>query len=707
MKSPLPKLPLAEILVPGFVVASLFVMFFNLPGEVMDWFLSLNITLSVIILLTTFFIRRPLDFNIFPTLLLTTTLFRLVLNVATTRLILTRAGQFGEKAAGEVIWAFSRFVTGESLVVGIVVFSIFIVIQFVVLTKGATRISEVTARFTLDALPGRQMAIDSDLHAGLIDEKEARRRREELAESADFFGVMDGAGKFVRGDAIASLIMIFVNMAGGVCVGMIQNGLSLTETLEIYSRLTIGDGLVSQVPALMISLATGILVSRGSRETDLSRQIYRQLVFQPAIFVIGGVFLLLLTLTGLPKLPLMVIASGCFLMAFTLKRHQEEERREEERRSVSEAKAKEEKEKEERRGKIETYLTIDPIELELGIGLVGLAEKGSGDSRGGKGAEIGMIGRIRDARIEIASEIGIILPKVRIRDRLSLEENRYRIKIFGEEVAVGMVWPTMFLAIDSEETGVRLDGIKTKNPADGKQAFWIEERSHEKAELFGFRILSADEVITEHLMTMIRRNSAELLTRDATAHLLEGLKEVAPHVVEDLIPDVMKLSEVQEILRRLLREGVSIRPLGTILEVLGDIAPRIQNPILRTERVRKRLARTLCGRYRNEEGELHVLMLDPDLEEKVAQNADYSGEEVRLTLSPEDSEEILGWLAERLNETSFYAPCVLLTGDSVRPAVRHLTEGKFPNLPVLSFGEITRNTRVVSDGYVRRTVKAA
>ena len=681
-----PKLPLSEILVPGFVVASLFVMFFNLPGGMMDWFLSLNITLSLVILLTTFFVRKPLDFNIFPTLLLATTLFRLVLNVATTRLILTRADSLGDRAAGDVIRAFSRFVSGENLVVGIVVFAIFIVIQFVVLTKGATRISEVTARFTLDALPGRQMAVDADLSAGLIDQKEATRRREELSESADFFGAMDGAGKFVRGDAVASLIIVFVNMIGGVLIGTLQHGMPLAESASVYCQLTIGDGLVSQVPALLISLATGILVSRGNRSASLSGEVFGQLVFRPIVFVLGGAFLLLLTFTGLPRLPLGVIAAGSFLLALTLNRKREEERKEESARSESRAREKTRLEREKERDRIENYLTVDPIELEIGVGLVCLTDGGRSGS---------MIEKIREIRVAVASEIGVILPKVRVRDSLTLDENRYRIKIFGEETAGGIVWPKMILAVDTEETGVRLDGIRTTDPAGGHPAFWIEERVREKAEIYGFRLLDAGEVIADHLRERIHQDAAELLTRDATARLIDGLRAREPAVVDELIPNVLKLGEVQNILRRLLRERIPIRPLGTILEVLGDEAPKNRNPIFLTEKVRARLARTLCGPCLNEDGELHVMMLDPGLEEKVAAGADCSGDEVRLHLTPEDTAEILRRIEGERNRTALFGlSSVLLVGDSVRPAVRALIEGKFPNLPVFSFGEIPRRLRL-------------
>ncbi len=690
---------LAEILVPGSVAAALFVMFFNLPGGVMDWLLSLNIALSLIILFTAFFVRKPLEFSVFPTLLLGTTLFRLVLNVATTRLILTRAGTLGDQAAGGVISAFSRFVTGENFVVGVVVFSIFIIIQFVVLTKGATRISEVAARFTLDAMPGRQAAIDADLAAGLIGRDEAVRRREELADSADFFGAMDGAGKFVRGDAIASLIIVAVNIVGGLLIGILQNRMAPAAALSVYGKLTVGDGLVSQVPALLISLATGILVSRGGRGENLSSRVAGQLLYRPLVFAVGGFFLVLLVFTGLPRVPLMTIAAGSFLTAWTLNRRQDEEEKKQERIRQAEERTRERAEREKEQNRIERYVSVAPLELQLGLGLIGLTEARDG---------VSMTDLIKEMRIAAAKRLGIIVPKVRVCDALDLDENRFRVSIYGESVAAGVIWPDMFLAVDADGTGVRLEGIKTKSPSGKETAFWIDGRHCEKAEIYGFRVLDPRRVIVEELQSAVTRSAAELLTRDAVAKLLDGLRAEQPKAVDGVVPEILSLGEVQAVLQRLLREEVPIRQLGAILEVLGDEAPRSRSPIYLTEQVRGRLARTLCGQYRNEDGELFVLMLDPELEEKVAAGSDVTQDKVRLNLAPDDSNEILDLLAEELkNALAYRSRPVLLVGDAVRPAIRALTEGKFPDLPVLSFGEITRDTRVVSDGIARRLKAAA
>ena len=692
-------LPLTEILVPGCIAASLLVMFFNVPGPLIDWLLSFNITLAVIILLTTFFVRKPLEFSVFPTLLLATTLFRLVLNVATTRLILTEAGTLGDSAAGEVVRAFSRFIGHGNLIVGIVIFAIFVVIQFVVITKGATRISEVAARFTLDGLPGRQMAIDADLAAGAIDERQARERRAELTESADFFGAMDGAGKFVRGDAVAGLLIIFVNMIGGVLIGTFQDGRPITETLAIYTTLTIGDGLVSQVPALLISLATGILVTRSSRSSNLSVQLIGQLFARPTIFALGGIFLGVLIFTGLPALPLSVTAAGCFALALILAKRQEKIRRE---KAENERNAEQLKRREEERSaaeRIENYLAVDPLELQIGVGLVRLLS--------GEGSEA-MKRRLRLLREEIAAETGIIVPKIRVRDILTLDEYRYRIRLGDETAAEGAVRPEMLLAIDAERSGTRLEGIRTVEPATGVAAFWIDGTRRDKAEIFGFRVEKPIDALLGHLKEVIRSQAAELLTRDATAHLLDELRKTSPAVVDELIPNPLKLGQVQLILKRLLRERVPIRRLGEILEALGDAALRTVQPIAMTEQVRIRLARTISNRYRDETGRLHAVLLDPSLEDLILRNADLSGDETVLTLPPDDADDLVGRIENCFARFAGvpHLP-VLLVSETVRPAIRELIADRLPRLAVLSFREITRETEVVSEGLVARQQRAA
>lgn len=691
---------IGEILIPGCVTASLLVMFFNVPGPLMDWLLSFNITLSVVVLLTTFFVRRPIDFNIFPTLLLATTLFRLTLNIGTTRLILTRAGEYKTAAAGQVVEAFSRFVSADSLVVGGVIFAIFVVIQFVVITKGANRISEVAARFTLDALPGRQTAIDADLAAGIIDADEARRRRDELTDTSDFFGAMDGAGKFVRGDAIAGLIIILVNCVGGILIGTLQQGRPLLETLATYTTLTVGDGLVSQVPALLISLATGILVSRGSRSTDLSSTLTSQLLFHPAVFGLGGAFLLLMAFTGLPVLPISVLAAGCFLLAWSLARKNRTRKAEAQALQKRLAERQTQRQKSPSAEGVERYLRVDPLELQIGVGLVRIVQE---DASGETMTE--RIGRVRN---ELAGRLGLILPKVRIRDRLELDENRYRILIAGQTVAEGVIWPDRLLAIDTAQSAARLNGIKTVDALSGRNAFWIDEREREKGEIFGFQIVGAAEALARMFQAVVIREAAEILTLDAMGGLIDELKKAAPAVVDELIPGTLKPQTVLRTLKRLLREQVSIRPLGTIFETLGDAACRTTNPIPLAESVRIRLGRLITDKYRDADGKLRVVQIDPWWEEAIRDQTEMTDDEIRVVWDPADAEEWDRLLDSALAEAAeSREPVSLLVSPAIRPAVRELTAARFPNLAVLGYGEIPRSVEIVPEGIVRRQRVAA
>ena len=679
----------AEVLIPGFAIASLLVMFFNLPGPVMDWLLSFNIALSVLIFLTTFFIRRPLDFSVFPTLLLATTLFRLALNIGTTRLILTRADTSGTLAAGKVVRAFSEFVSADSLVVGFVIFAIFIVIQFVVITKGATRISEVAARFTLDALPGRQMAIDADLNAGLIDSDTARQKREELTDLSDFFGAMDGAGKFVRGDAIAGLIIIAVNVIGGVLIGTLQHGQPLVQTLATYTTLTVGDGLVSQVPALLISMATGVLVSRSSREGNLSKGMLRQLVCSPMAFALGGVFLLSLVFTGLPVLPLLTLAAGCFTLAYFQSLRRREQQREQQARAAEEQK---------RRGtgteQSEDHLRVDPLELLLGVGLVPLVQS---DRDGTITPQ-----RFTRIRNDLADEWGILLPSVRIRDRLDLDENRFRVLIDGQCVAEGTVWPSMYLAIDQGRTEARLAGIRTTDPlGGGAAAYWIEEKERDNAEIFGFEILSPADALLRMFRGIVVAHADELLTRDMLARLIDGLRKSAPAVVDDLGSDTLQPTTILSVLRLLLREYVSIRPLGTIFETLADLARRTKNPQRLAEGVRLRLSRMITDRLLDLDGRLRVIQLDPVWEEMIRQRMVTEEDTLRVELDPGQAEEFISELRSMFASLADDSqPVALLVSSAVRAAVRHLTAAQWPTVAVLAHDEIPRRIQLVPEGVI-------
>ncbi|MGW8256556.1 MAG: flagellar biosynthesis protein FlhA, partial [Thermoguttaceae bacterium] len=553
-----------DLILPVGIITSVLVIMIPLPSWLMDLLLSTNITIAVLVLLTTVFVRTPLEFSIFPSLLLATTLFRLVLNVATTRLILSGASTEGLWAAGGVVKTFGEFVARNNIVVGIIIFAIIVVIQFVVITKGATRISEVAARFALDGMPGRQMAIDADLNAGIIDEREAQRRRNDITRQADFFGAMDGASKFVRGDAIAGIVITLINIIGGLFIGIVESGMSLTQAGEIFTKLTIGDGLVTQVPAFLISLAAGLLVTRSSQESDLPSDFLKQLFSRPQALAVAGGFLGVLIFTSLPRIPLIAIGGACVGLALTITRRESQ--------TAAEAKAKKlaetAKQSEER---VEDFLTIDPMEIEIGVGLIRLADP----KRGGD-----LLERVQRVRQNMASDIGIILPKVRIRDNMRLEQNQYRIKIADMVVADGTVYPGMSLALDSRMTTGKIQGVETKDPAFGTPAVWIEPGAREQAEMLGYTVVEPGSVIATHLTETVRKNADEILTRDATKHLIDELKRTSPTVVDELIPSGMKLTEVQQILQMLLRESVSIRQLGPILEVLGDYASRIKDHIL-------------------------------------------------------------------------------------------------------------------------------
>ncbi|NUQ63473.1 MAG: flagellar biosynthesis protein FlhA [Pirellulales bacterium] len=677
-------LPLAraqDLILPVGLIASVLVILIPLPTHLMDVLLAANITIAVIMLLTTIYVRTPLEFSIFPSLLLATTLFRLVLNVATTRLVLTHAETDGLMAAGGVVKSFGEFVTGGRIVVGLIIFVIIVVIQFVVITKGATRISEVAARFALDGMPGRQMAIDADLNAGIIDEREAQRRRREISEQADFFGAMDGASKFVRGDAIAGIVITLINIAGGLFIGVIEAGMELSEAAEVFTILTIGDGLVSQVPAFLISLAAGLLVTRSSNESDLPAEFIKQLFSRPHVLAVAGGFLGILIFTNLPALPLMLVASGCAGLAMMLTRRSARATASAE----AQKKAEEIKKPEER---VEDYLLIDPMEVGIGVGLIRLADP----KRGGD-----LLERIHRIRQNVAADIGIILPKVRIRDNFQLEQHQYRISIAGMPVASGAVYPNMLLAIDSGMTTGKIAGIATKEPAFGTPAAWIEPGMRDQAEMLGYTVVEPGAVIATHLTETVRDHADEILTRDAAKHLVDELKQNSPAVVDELIPGVMKLAEVQQILQMLLHEHVPIRQLATILETLGDYAPRTKDPITLTEYVRGRLARVLSTRYRDREGTLHVVTLDPALEDRIRAGFDHNERGLFIRMSPQAIEKTCRTISGEVEKLSRAGhPPVVLVSPQIRAALKKITEPHLRKLIVLSFNEITRDSRIQS-----------
>lgn len=677
-----------DLLLPVALISCLGVILVPLPAALMDLLLAANITVSVIILLTTLYIRTPLEFNIFPALLVTTTLARLVLNIATTRLILTEVKADDTDAAGGVILAFGNFVAGDRLEVGLILFIIIFVIQFLVITKGATRISEVAARFALDGMPGRQMAIDADLSNGLIDEKEAQRRREAIQRQADFYGAMDGASKYVRGDAIAGIVVTVINIVGGFYMGFVHAKMDLAECAEVFTKLTIGDGLVSQVPAFLISLAAALLVTRSTQEVNLSGEFISQLFSRPQALIVAGVFLILMIFTAMPTIPLLTLGLSCIGIAYLLNKQQIQKTKvaAEQQRQVELAKAVPPEKK------VEDFLEVDPMRVELGAGLVPLADP----KRGGDLKQ-----RVSTVRSMMAAEIGILLPKVRIKDRPSLSEFQYEIQIAGAPVATGFLRPDRLLAIDTGITTGSIPGEETREPALNRRAWWIDPGLRQQAEIYSYQVAEPGAVLATHVQEIAGRHADELLTRDQTKQLIDQLKQSTPTVVEELIPSLMKLADVQHVLQILLREDVPIRQLGTILETLGDYAQRTKDPVLLTEYVRHRLARTISQRFRDGQNRLHVVTLDPSVEDRISAGIEHTDRGLLIRMSPPVIEATCQQIAIQVRKLEQLGrPRVLLVSPRIRPAVRQITQNLLPDLRVLSYNEVTRDTQLEAVGVV-------
>jgi flagellar biosynthesis protein FlhA len=674
------------LIFPVLIVTSVLVIVAPLPALLLDLLLACNISVAVIILLTTIYVTRPLEFSVFPAILLGTTLARLVLNVASTRLILSRGALDGTGAAGGVIEAFGQFVSGESLVIGLILFVILVAIQFLVITKGATRISEVAARFALDGMPGKQMAIDADLNAGLITQEQAKARREEVTQQADFYGAMDGASKFVRGDAIASIVITLINIAGGLYIGMVEDGMDFKNAANVFTTLTIGDGLVTQVPAFLISLAAGLIVTRTSVDSNLPSEVVGQLFRHPQAMGLASVFLFALSVTGLPALPLMVLGTGCGLISVSLSRGRKVEEQEQ-------MQVKEQQQQKKPDPRPEDNLVVDPLELELGVGLIRLADPSSGGD---------LLDRVTRVRHKIAQELGIILPKVRIRDNIRLGQRQYQIKIRDVAVAWGEVYTEGLLAIDTGATSGSVPGIDTVEPAFGRPAKWIEESQKERAELMGYSVVEPSAVVITHLTEVVRDHSAELLSRQQVHQLLDNLKQTSPKVVDELIPDVLKTPQVHQVLNNLLRERVPIRDLETILETLGDFSDKTKDLGFLTEYVRHALSRTLCQQYRDRNRVLHVVTLDPALEDILAAGFDYTERGLIIKLSPQVAERVTMGLADQLARlvSAGHSPVVVCSNPQIRPGLKHITSVSIPRLAVLSLVEITRDTQVESLGQV-------
>ena len=679
---PLPKnlsLDPTNLVVAAGVVGILTIMVFPLPRYLMDFLISLSFSVALLILLMSMYIKKPLDFTAFPALLLVTTLFRLSLNVASTRLILLH-GHEGPAAAGHVIKSFGQFVVGGNYVVGAIVFAILVIINFVVITKGAGRIAEVAARFTLDAMPGKQMAIDADLNAGLIDEAEAKRRREEIAKEAEFYGAMDGASKFVRGEAIAGLIIMAINVIGGLIIGSVQKGLSLSEAAQSYTLLTIGDGLVSQIPALIVSTSAGIIISRAAAEASMGRDFARQFATRPEALALSGVIVFVFgLLPGLPTVPFSMLALlflGLAYVAYRTRKEIEAEVPEEAEAQPAEAETPE---------AVEELLVVDILELEVGYALIPLVD----ESQGGD-----LLERIRTMRRQFALEMGLIVPPIHVRDNLQLKPGEYVILIKGVEVARAELMPGHYLAMDPGDVKRKIEGIPTTEPAFGLPALWIPEDKKEEAELAGYTVVDLSTVIITHLAEVIKAHAEELLGRQEVQRLLDALAKHYPKAVEECL-NTVNLGVVQKVLHNLVRERVSIRDLLTIVETIADYGAQIKDPDLLTEYVRQRLARAIVKPYLAPDGKLHVAAIGEDIEEAIRRSLQRTDQGTFLTLDPKVGSRIVAactQAAERLASLG-YEP-VFLTGPVSRRHLRRLIERSLPQAAVISQAEIPPQVQV-------------
>lgn len=658
------------------VVLILVMMVVPLPTFLIDVLLAVNITLGLLVLMLTMNVQHPLQFSIFPALLLVLTLFRLALNVSTTRLILLQAN------AGNIIQAFGDFVVGGNYVVGFVVFLILVVIQFVVITNGAERVAEVAARFTLDAMPGKQMSIDADVNSGALTEHEARQRREAVAREADFYGAMDGASKFVKGDAIASIVITIINVLGGFAVGVGQMGMAFDEALRRYTLLTVGDGLVSQIPALLISTATGIIITRAASEVNMGADVRQQMLAQPkALFVAGAVLVGFGLLPGLPFIPfavLSLVVSGLGLIS-----------RQDVEKAKLEAEPPPEPEEDHRPESVLSLLHVDPMELEIGYGLLPLVNEDQGGD---------VLDRIYLIRRQMALELGIVVPSIRIRDNMELAPNAYVVRIKGVEAGRGQLMADRYLAMDAGVT-TPIEGIETQEPAFGLPALWIEPDTRPTAEQAGYTVVDASAVLATHVTEIVRSNAADLLGRQETQTLLDQIKEEYPAVVGDLVPELLSVGEVQRVLQSLLREGIPIRNLVVILEMLGDAARTHRDISLLTEAVRSGLGPQISQLYADDEGVLSVLTLDPQLEEEFREA---TGEDGNLAgWSPMRVQEFLENLAKTWESAMARGQVpVLLCPTPLRWPLRQLTERQLPRLPVVSYDEVAPGVEVRAVGLV-------
>ena len=672
-----------DILVAFGVIGIILMIIIPLPSFVLDILLVINISLSVLILLMTLFSTNILQLSIFPTILLITTLFRLGLNISSTRLIL------GEGYAGNVIESFGSFVVRGNYVVGIIIFLIIIIIQFVVITNGSGRVSEVSARFTLDAMPGKQMAIDADLNAGMIDETTARKRRKELQQEADFYGSMDGASKFVKGDAIAGIIVTLINIIGGIIIGVMMLDMEFGEAAQNFISLTIGDGLVSQIPALLISTSAGILVTRVNSDESFASLAGKQLTSIPKAITITGVVLLILgMMPGLPKLSFLTLGIGCVAIGFVLRKSEQESRNEIVNNEVAVDEGATLNEVED----VTDLLSVEPLEVEIGYGLIPLAdESGGGD----------LLQRIASVRRQCAIDMGIIVQPIRIRDNLQLNPNQYCIKIKGNKVATYDLMPTMILCMDPMGLGLDIEGIRAIEPSFGLDAMWITKDKVEEAELKGYTLVDPSTILVTHLLEIIKEKSHELMGREEVKAIIDATKDRYSVVVDELIPDLMTLGEVQKVLQNLLKEKVSIKDRVTILETLADNAINTKDIELLTEYVRMALSKGICSELIDENNYINVATLSSDVERLISNSLQKSAHGTYPAVDPDNTNKIFSSIKNISENIDFYnnRP-IILVSPKIRAPFRKLVEMVFPNVSVLSLNEIPNEVQIKAQATV-------
>ena len=683
---------LTNNIIPVFLLLVIVLIIIPLHTWLLDFMLVLNISVSLIILLMTMYIKSPLEFSIFPSLLLVTTIFRLSLNISSTRLILGNGGN-----AGQVVYAFGHFVTGNNTVVGFIVFILIAIVQFLVITKGAERVAEVSARFTLDAMPGKQMAIDADLNSGLIDEATAKKRRSDVQREADFFGAMDGASKFVKGDAIFSIVAAFVNLIGGAIIGLAMNGMDFSTVLSTYSIATVGDGLVSQIPSLLISTSMGMIVTRNASEDNLNTDMRRQLTSQPRVLCIaGGVMILAMVIPGFPKLACLMcgsllIACGILLMRSVPSLEAEQAARAEEQDMEENKQALSEMEYYKDIDNVYKLLNVEPIEMEFGYSLIPLADESAGGT---------LIERVVIFRKQFAIDMGMVFPSIRMRDNQHINPNQYVIKIKGEVVAQNEILVDHYLALDSGNVTKEIDGIDTIEPAFGIPAKWIPEDKKLAADMAGYTLIDPTSVMITHLSEVIKEHAYELLSRQDVKTMLEKLKETSAATVDDIVPSIVSVAYLQKVLCMLLKEGVPIRDLETILETLSDYQNTLKDIDITVEYVRQALKRTITRRFADA-GQIRVLTLDTETENKIVAGVKKSEQGSYLALDPVTIQKLMNALNEQIDRVKEVVPNpIILTSPIVRVYFKKLVDQFIPNITVLSFNEIDNTVQIQAVGNV-------